>query len=103
MHRRPSPPRCTSSGSTRSHIPVCGRPLGSIGSIVDVAFERFFPGVATKAVIQKVVAGAAMAPLVLSANFAMVGALKGHDSSTIAAKVKRDVGPTWLAGIAHGS
>ena len=63
-----------------------------------IQLERFFPGNATKAVIQKVVGGAATAPLVLSANFALVGALKGHDRDRIADKVKRDVGPTWLAG-----
>ena len=47
------------------------------------------------------VRAAAQAPFTLSANFALVGLLKGNTTSEIASKVKQDIGPTWLAGTCY--
>ena len=74
---------------------------GPVSQWQHVFLERMFRGNHARAVASKVAAGAAMAPAVLSANFAFVGALQGHDGAQIGSKLRRDVGPTWLAGACY--
>ena len=74
---------------------------GPVSQVQHIFLERMFRGNHARAVASKVAAGAAMAPAILSANFAFVGALQGHDSAQIGRKLRRDVGPTWLAGACY--
>lgn len=69
-----------------------------VSQLQHVMLERLLPGTGGGAVLGKVLGGAALAPLTLSANFTAVTLLQGHSLRRAREKIEADVGTTWLTG-----
>jgi hypothetical protein len=72
-----------------------------VSQLQHVALERLLPGTGGKAVLGKVVGGAALAPLTLSANFTAVTLLQGESLERARRKIEADMGTTWLTGACY--